>query len=347
MSVASIHQQNPAAKVTGAEKPIMNDKQKDPRLGLKNSATLATVLALFGHTLLGFEQSLAQWGIALVAGYGSAFLFEYIDARCQGQRPRFEGGGFKGKVLFLLAPHMTATTMAFLLYTNDRLDALAFAVVAAIGSKHLFRTWDGKRFRHFMNPSNFGIALSFFVLPWTNTIPYHFTEKVGPFWDWGVFVILVALGTRLNLQFTGRLWLIGSWLAGFFAQAALRSAFGTSLLPAELMMMTGPAFSLFTFYMITDPQTSPMPRRSQIAYGLAIAGVYGTLMVLHVVFALFFAVTLVCAIRGASLIITHMLQQRSWETTRVASPSRVGRVLDNNPALVPAPVMTRMEVRHE
>ena len=357
MSVASNdQQQNSVTKFSGAEKPIMNEKlQKDPRLGLKNSTTLATILAIFGHVILGFEQSLAQWGIALVAGYGSAFLFEHIDARCQGQRPRYEGGGFKGKVLFLLAPHMTATTMAFLLYTNDRLDALAFAVVAAIGSKHIFRTWDGKRFRHFMNPSNFGIALAFFVLPWTNTIPYHFTERIHGFWDWFVLAILVALGTRLNLQFTGRLWLIGSWLIGFATQAVLRSVFGTSLVPAELMMMTGPAFALFTFYMITDPQTSPSPRRSQIGYGLGIAAVYGTLMALHIVFALFFAVTIVCGIRGTYLVVAHLLEQRRRETPSAAAvgvPSvagmpRPGLVRDSSPSLVGAPVAARMEVSHE
>lgn len=324
----------------------MNEMQKDPRLGLKNSAFLATLLAVLGHIILGFEQSLAQWGIALVAGYGSAFLFEYIDARCQGQRPRYEGGGFKGKVLFLLAPHMTATTMAFLLYTNDRLDALAFAVVAAIGSKHVFRTWDGARFRHFMNPSNFGMALCFIVLPWTNTIPYHFTERFGGFWDWFVLAVLVALGSRLNLMFTGRFWLIACWLGGFVAQAMVRSALGTSLLPAELMMMTGPGFALFTFYMITDPQTSPSPRRSQIAYGLAIAAVYGVLMAVHVVFAIFFSVTIVCAIRGAYLIVAHVLQQRSREATTVAGTSRARSVLQGNPALVPASV-ARLDVRHE
>ena len=326
---------------------MTKQKPKDPRLGLKNSTSLATILALFGHTVLGFEQSLAQWGVALAAGYGSAFLFDYIDARFQGQRPRYEGGGFKGKVLFLLAPHMTATTMAFLLYTNDRLDALAFAVIAAIGSKHIFRTWDGSRFRHFMNPSNFGIALTFFVLPWVNTIPYAFTERTSGFWDWFVFAILLALGTRLNIQFTGRFWLIGSWLLGFFAQAAIRSTFGTSLLPAELMMMTGPAYVLFTFYMITDPQTAPIARRSQIAFGLGIAAVYGLLMTLHIVFAIFFSVTIVCAIRGAYLIIAHSVKQRSAIAVPAARTAPLEPVIVPAAVLLPAPVTARLDVRHE
>jgi hypothetical protein len=333
--------------VTGQNRPAINAKPRDPRLGLKNSTSLATLLAVLGHLILGFEQSLAQWGVALVAGYGAAFGFEYIDARCQRQRPRYEGGGFKGKVLFLLAPHMTATTMAFLLYTNDRLDALAFAVVAAIGSKHILRTWDGKRFQHFMNPSNFGIALAFIVLPWTNTIPYHFTEWTIGRWDWVVLGVLVALGTRLNLMFTGRFWLIGSWLTGFAAQAALRSFTGTSVFPAELMMMTGPGFALFTFYMITDPQTSPSPRRSQIAYGAGIAAVYGILMALHVVFAIFFSVTIVCAIRGAYLVVVNVRQPKYRDVPSPAVAARVGAMPEVDPALVAAaaaPVTMRMDM---
>jgi hypothetical protein len=336
-----------ATATLAGSQPMTKQKPMDPRLGLKNSTTLATILALFGHTVLGFEQSLAQWGVALAAGYGSAFLFDYIDARFQGQRPRYEGGGFKGKVLFLLAPHMTATTMAFLLYTSDRLDALAFAVIAAIASKHIFRTWDGTRFRHFMNPSNFGIALAFFMLPWVNTIPYAFTERTSGFWDWFVLAILFALGTRLNIQFTGRFWLIGSWLLGFFAQAAIRSTFGTSLLPAELMMMTGPAYVLFTFYMITDPQTSPIARRSQIAFGLGIAAVYGLLMTLHIVFAIFFSVTIVCAIRGAYMIIAQTVKQRNVIAVPAARTAPLEPVIVPTAVMVPASVTARMDVRHE
>jgi Na+-translocating ferredoxin:NAD+ oxidoreductase RnfD subunit len=268
-------------------------------------------------------------------------LFEYIDARCQRETPRYAGSGFKGLVLFLLAPHMTATTMAFLLYTNDRVDALVFAVVAAIASKHLLRSWDGSRFRHFMNPSNFGIALVFNVFPWVNLIPYQFTESFGGVWDWVVVGIMVALGSRLNILLTGRYYLIGAWLVGFVAQALIRSGLGSSIATAELFMMTGPAFALFTFYMITDPQTSPSKPRSQIAFGLGIAAVYGLLMSVHLVFALFFAVTIVCATRGVYIIVTNNLRQ----TQRTPVPAEVALV-DPAPVLVaPAIAAARMEVR--
>jgi enediyne biosynthesis protein E5 len=78
----------------------------------------------------------------------------------------------------------------------------------------------------------------------------------------------------------------------------LRSFFLNSPLEAGLIPMTGVAFVLYTFYMVTDPATTPAGRRDQIAFGLSVAAVYGLLMATHVVFGLFFSLTIVCAVRG-------------------------------------------------
>ncbi len=50
---------------------------------------------------------------------------------------------------------------------------------------------------------------------------------------------------------------------------------------------------------VADPLTSPAPVRSQVPLGVSIASVYLLLMLNHVVFTLFFAVSVVCAVRGA------------------------------------------------
>lgn len=304
---------------------------RNPADGLKNSAFLATLLAVLGHAYLGFEQSLAQWAVAVATAYGLTIVFELIDSHCSGTVPRFRGRGLKGALLSFLSPHMTATTMAFLLYTSDRLDAMAFAVAAAIASKYVFRTWNGKRYQHFMNPSNFGIALTFIVLPWVNTIPYQFSENVFGIWDWVVVAVLFGLGFRLNAMFTQRLLLIGAWLGGYALQAIIRTLLTNAVLPHELMMMTGPAFILFSFYMITDPMTSPSSKRSQIAFGLGIAAVYGLLMWLHIVFAIFFSVTIVAGIRGAYMVIENHVLGRALAVSRVVP-------LAAHPSVVPAPV---------
>jgi len=56
---------------------------------------------------------------------------------------------------------------------------------------------------------------------------------------------------------------------------------------------------LFTFYMISDPGTTPSRPRDQVWFGAAVAAAYGVLQVLHVVFGLFFALAAVCLLRGA------------------------------------------------
>ena len=69
-------------------------------------------------------------------------LLEGVDAWCNGRRPRFAGGLLR-LVDFLLAPHITSLATAMLLYFNDRLFVVAFAVAVAIGSKSVFRAPSG------------------------------------------------------------------------------------------------------------------------------------------------------------------------------------------------------------
>ena len=39
-------------------------KKRDPRMGLRTSATLATIFTILGHTVFGFEQSVATVVVA-------------------------------------------------------------------------------------------------------------------------------------------------------------------------------------------------------------------------------------------------------------------------------------------
>ena len=85
--------------------------------------------------------------------------------------------------------------------------------------------------------------------------------------------------------------------------------------------MTGVAFILYTFYMVTDPATTPSSRRDQIGFGLSVAAVYGLLMMMHVVFGLFFALTIVCAVRGLCAFAVRWIRGR--ESEQIAAPALV------------------------
>jgi hypothetical protein len=239
--------------------------------------------------------------VALATGYATALGFEWIDARAN-QRPIAYAGGPLKCVDFLLSAHMTAITISFLIFTNSRVGAMAFAVGAAIASKYLFRVTVDGRPRHFMNPSNCGIVLTLMLFPWVSTMPYIFTEHVSGAWDIVIPAVMFVLGFRLNLLYTGRIPLIVAWLAAFVLQAIIRwQLFDDISLVAALAPMTGATFILFTFYMITDPRTTPVGVPGQVAFGLAVGAAYGVVIALHIVFTFFFAMAIASALRGALL----------------------------------------------
>lgn len=291
--------------------------------GLRRFAVAITVLNILGHTFFGFEQSFAQPLVALVSAYSVELLLEFIDARCNRRALRFLGGGPRKFIDFLLSAHITGLACAMLLYANERFGPVIFASVVAICSKCLLRVPAERGTRHFFNPSNFGITVTLLVFSWVSVAPpYQFTENMTGFGDWVLPAVIVCTGTFLNARFTHRLPLIAAWLGGFVGQAALRSLFFDTPFEAGLVPMTGVAFILYTFYMVTDPATTPSGRREQIVFGASVAAVYGLLMVSHVVFGLFFALTIVCAIRGLGMYAMRWVRGHApQEMDAVAAPA--------------------------
>jgi hypothetical protein len=295
--------------------PALNDgSAKSTRLpALRRFAIAITAFNILGHAFFGFEQSWAQPLIALITAYTLEILLEVIDARIAKRPLRFAGG--LGKFVdFLLSAHITGLAVAMLLYANDRLAPIAFATAVAIGSKFIFRVPIGNGTRHVFNPSNFGITAALLLFPWVGIAPpYHFTENLSGAGDWILPGLMVASGTFLNARFTHRLPLIAAWVGGFALQALFRSLVLGQPVTATLMPMTGVAFILYTFYMVTDPATTPSDPRGQVAFGVAVAAAYCLLMLLHIVFGLFFALTIVCAVRGLGL---HMY---AWAARRASA----------------------------
>jgi len=287
--------------------------------GLQRFGIAITVLNVLGHTVLGFEQSWAQPLVSLATTYSLELLLEWAEARAAGRAPRYLGG-LRNLVNFLLPAHISGLAVAMLLYANDRLWPVAFAAAVAIGSKALLRVTVEGHARHFMNPSNFGITVTLLAFPWVGIAPpYHFTENLSGAGDWVLPAIIVCTGSFVNFRFTRRLPLIAGWVGGFILQAAVRSWLQGSLMPAALAPMSGVAFVLYTFYMVTDPATTPRGRWAQVAFGASVAAAYGLLVTRHVVFDLFFSLSLVCVGRGTGLYLLEWLSQRERRAVTVAA----------------------------
>lgn len=270
---------------------------------LRRFAVAITILNIAGHTILGFEQSWAQLFVAVAAAYATELTLEAVGAWALGKRPAF-AGGLQQLVDYLLPAHITGLAVSMLLYANDRLAPFLFAAVAGIASKSLLRVRvpGGFATRHVLNPSNTGIALTLIAFAWVGiSPPYAFTERVAGAWDVIIPLIIVCSGTFVNARFTGRLPLIGAWMAGFASQAIVRASLLHTPVAAALLPMSGMAFLLFSFYMVSDPATTPDERKPQMLFGLSVAVAYGLLQLAHVVFGLFFALFIVCSGRALVL----------------------------------------------
>jgi Na+-translocating ferredoxin:NAD+ oxidoreductase RnfD subunit len=282
----------------------------DRLAGLRRFAIAISVLNILGHTILGFEQSWMQLIVALVAAYSTELLLEFVDARLNNRPSRFTGD-LRTRVDFLLSAHISGLACGMLIYANDELWPFAFAAAVAIASKSVIKLTIKGSQRHFFNPSNLGITATLLLFPWIGVAqPYQFTEGLDGAADWVLPAILITLGTFLNWRFTKRLPLIAAWLGVFALQAVVRTYFlGAPTIPA-LTPFTGVAFLLYTFYMVTDPATTPSSKLGQIVYGASVAVVYSLLVVFHVVFGLFFALTIVCTFRGLGIYLLGLREKR-------------------------------------
>ncbi|MFI8258505.1 enediyne biosynthesis protein [Streptomyces filamentosus] len=280
----------------------------DPRyLALRNFAISISALNIFGYTLLGFEQPWLWPILAVLTGYATELVLEMVSAWAQRRPARFTGKGARGVYEFLLPAHITALAANMLLYVNNQLVAMLFAVVVGVSGKHVLQAPIAGRMRHFMNPSNFGITVTLLCFgSWVSIAPpYQFTENADSFFRLAIPMIIITAGTVLNGLLTKRIPLIVGWLGGFVIQAVLRHFIWDVALASALSTMTGVAFVLFTNYMITDPGTTPMKPRAQFLFGASVAVVYGLLMVCNVTYTLFFATTIVCALRGLGWWVAH------------------------------------------
>ena len=290
--------------------------------GLSRFALAITVLNIVGHAFLGFEQSWITPFAAVAAAYVTEFVGETVESRCAGRPARY-AGSFLDIVKFLLPAHISGLAVGMLLYAAENVAAIMFAASLAMASKYLFRAVvgigpDGRpMIRHVLNPSNFGITATLLLFPTVGIAPpYQFTENTSGIVDWILPVIIICTGSYLNIKATGRIPLILAWACAFAVQAAIRAAVNGTPLSAGLLPMTGFAFVLFTFYMITDPATSPSKMRGQIGFAVAVAALYAMFMELHIVFGLFYSLTIATAARGIWLVLAHRSRLRSQAATQ-------------------------------
>lgn len=309
-------------------------KPKDPHyIALRNFAISISIFNTFGYTLLGFEQAWIFPFLAVLTGYTTELTLETIRAWAYRQTPRYRGRGMRGTYEFLLPAHITSLAVNMLIYTNDHIGPVLFGVMVGVSGKYILQAPIAGRMRHYMNPSNFGIAVTLLVFSqWVAVAqPYEFTENANTYFRIMIALIIATAGTVLNTALTKRTALIVGWLGGFAIQAFLRHWIWDVSLFSALGVMTGVPFVLFSNYMISDPGTTPSKSRAQFMFGGSVAMVYGVLMVMNIVYTLFFATAIVCAARGMGWWAVHLYQKRKASSAPVQATS-----VSNGSATLPA-----------
>jgi hypothetical protein len=287
--------------------------------------TLLILWNILGHTVLRFEQSHMQTLVGLGTALSVQILLEWVDARAN-RRPLRFSGGWKNFVNFLPPAIIPGLAVPMLMLGSKLLWPIAFASALAIASKVLIRVpVGGGRWQHLFNPSNFALALTFFLFDWVAVAPgYHFTGNVTGWLNWAMPLGVLVTGLIVHALFTGRLPLVFAWLAGFAVQAIVRIWAFDLPWPVPFVPFTSAAIIVFTLYMIPDPATTPLARVPQMVFGFSVAIVFGILLVNQVVYTLFYALVLVSLARG--ILLYGQWAWTRYAATRAPSPSAVAEV---------------------
>ena len=248
---------------TGWEVPTL----KDPRLPF---GALLFAYAVGGFTFLGFNRQWWQMAIIMASATGLEVALSWALLR---------------RKVVPVSAFITSCSLAILLNYSHHSWVLLFPVFLAIGSKYVF-TVDGK---HVFNPAMFGVAVSLLVSrEWITAAPAYQ-------WAGGDVTISVFIATAALMLFVfrvGKGWLVVSFLAFYALQTGVRAWVMRHHLPWQTLFfgtLASPPFYLFTFYMITDPATSPKTPRGQVLLALALVLVDAVLHFKESVYTFFYA----------------------------------------------------------
>lgn len=221
---------------------------RDPRIPF---LAILTCYVVLGITVLGFNRSPAQ----IIITVGAACLLDMGLHYLLREK----------RLLFPLSAAISGIGLSILMNYAHGLWLPLVPVFFAIASKYAL-TFNG---RHIFNPTLFAVVI---CLKFADGM-----FSAAPAYQWGgsaamaAFVVTAAL--VLFVFRIGRSALILSFLLFYFLELALRAWLTRWHVPPETLFMgamTSPAFYLFTFFMITDPQTSPQGKWQQIGMSFCI-----------------------------------------------------------------------------
>jgi enediyne biosynthesis protein E5 len=212
----------------------------DPRL--YQIAMLASLL-VYGMGWLAFEITVARACLLLVTALGTQALGDRAEGRPANWRSALISG----------------LSLCLLLRTN-RADLAFAAAVITIGAKFVLRL----RGKHIFNPTNGGIVA---ILLLTDRV------WVSP-GQWGsvaFFAFLMACLGGVVVNRASRSDVTYAFIAFYCALLFGRSAYLGEPMAIPLHRLESGALLLFTFFMISDPKTTPDSRAGRLLFAALVA----------------------------------------------------------------------------
>lgn len=207
---------------------------------------IAVLAALLGYGLLALDFEVPVPWIALILGCGLAT--QWIGARMTGIPFEWRSASISGLSLCLLC-----RTNAWWL--------AALAAVVAIGSKFILRV----RNKHLFNPTAFALVLLMLITD-------------GRVWvspgQWGnvaFFAFLIACLGGVVVMRAARADVTLAFLAAWIALVVGRSIWLHEPMTIPIHRLQSGALLLFTFFMISDPRTTPDSRAGRIVFAVLVA----------------------------------------------------------------------------
>ena len=217
------------------------DMGRDPRL--YQIGTLAALLA-YGILRLDFEIPLACAAVTV----GGALLTQLACTRIWGL-PAFDPR----------SALISGLSLCLLLRTNSLWLAGAAAAVA-ISTKFVLRV----RGKHLFNPTNAGIVLMMLATGQVWVSP-------GQWGNVAFFAFLMACLGGLVVNRAARSDVTWAFMAAYMSLVVGRSLWLGEPIAIPLHRLENGALLLFTFFMISDPKTTPNSRAGRMLFALAVA----------------------------------------------------------------------------
>lgn len=212
----------------------------DPRL--YQIASLSTLL-LYGLLWLHFDVSPVQ----IIVTIGTALLTQYAGGRFY-NLPSFDPK----------SPLISALSLCLLLRT-DHLAVAALAAFIAIGSKFVIRWRD----KHLFNPTNFALVIMLAGgLGWISP---------GQWGQVAWFGFLIACLGSLVVTRAARADVTLAFLTFYAGLLFARALWLGDPLTIPLHQIESGALLIFSFFMISDPKTTPDSRAGRIVFALMVA----------------------------------------------------------------------------